>query len=108
MGHLDPQGEIIPKEFPNPEQPRIWGGGGGWEQTGMVLPTVTLAASASLQLLTSLFYTVDAIVTVWFTVQNKPKILKNYWEFFKPSSKVELVIYIVSLINLNQHKFYRW
>ena len=36
MGHLDPQGEIIPKEFPNPEQPRIWGGGGGWEQTGMV------------------------------------------------------------------------
>ena len=29
MGHLDPQGEIIPKEFPNPEQPRIWGGGGG-------------------------------------------------------------------------------
>ena len=25
---LDPQGEIIPKEFPNPEQPRIWGGGG--------------------------------------------------------------------------------
>ena len=28
MGHLDPQGEIIPKEFPNPEQPRIWGGGG--------------------------------------------------------------------------------
>ena len=26
---LDPQGEIIPKEFPNPEQPRIWGGGGG-------------------------------------------------------------------------------
>ena len=106
MGHLDPQGEIIPKEFPNPEQPRIWGG--GWEQTGMVLPTATLAASASLQLLTSLFYTMDAIVTVWFTVQNKPKILKNYWEFFKPSSKVELVVYIVSLINLNQHKFYRW
>ena len=28
MGRLDPQGEIIPKEFPNPEQPRIWGGGG--------------------------------------------------------------------------------
>ena len=31
MGRLDPQGEIIPKEFPNPEQPRIWGGGGGVE-----------------------------------------------------------------------------
>ena len=26
-GRLDPQGEIVPKEFPNPEQPRIWGGG---------------------------------------------------------------------------------
>ena len=29
MGRLDPQGEIVPKEFPNPKQPRIWGGGGG-------------------------------------------------------------------------------
>ena len=81
-------------------------GGGGWKQTGTVLPTVTFAASARLQLLTSSFYTVDAIVTVWFTVQKKTKILKNYWEFFKSSSKVELVI-IVSLINHNQHKFYR-
>ena len=64
MGRLDPQGEIVPKEFPNPKQPRIWGGGGGGKQTGTVLPTFTFAASASLQLLTSLFYTVDAIVTV--------------------------------------------
>ena len=29
MECLDPQGEIIPKEFPNPEHPRIWGGKGG-------------------------------------------------------------------------------
>ena len=28
MGRLDPQGEIVPKEFPNPKQPRVWGGGG--------------------------------------------------------------------------------
>ena len=27
MFRLDPQGEIVPKEFPNPQQPRIWGGG---------------------------------------------------------------------------------
>ena len=24
MGRLDPQGEIVPKEFPNPKHPRIW------------------------------------------------------------------------------------
>ena len=78
MGRLDPQGETVPKEFPNPKQPRIWGGGGGeWKQTGTVLPTVTFEASARLQLVTSLFYTVDAIVTVWFTVQKKPKIFES-------------------------------
>ena len=31
-GRLDPQGEIVPKEFPNPEQPRVLGGGGRGEE----------------------------------------------------------------------------
>ena len=26
MASLDSQGEIVPKDFPNPEEPLIWGG----------------------------------------------------------------------------------
>ena len=42
MGHLDPQGEIIPKEFPNPEQPRIWGGGGGENKLAWFLTIIDI------------------------------------------------------------------
>ena len=62
MGRLDPQGEIVPKEFPNPEPPRIWGGGTNWH--GPANSYICSFCSLTIKLLTSLFYTVDAMVTV--------------------------------------------
>ena len=67
MASLDPQGEIVPKELPNPEEAQIWEG-----ENGTFPPTFTFAASARLYCRLYLTNTVDATVTVWLTSQKNP------------------------------------